>query len=42
MPTSSLAQSSSAVQLSVNNATKQRKVIYNSVSQSDTINEAKD
>lgn len=33
---------SSAVQLSVNNATKQRKVIYNSVSQSDTINEAKD
>lgn len=33
---------SSAVQLSVNNVTKQRKVIYNSISQSDTINEAKD
>lgn len=33
---------SAAVQLSVNNVTKQRKVIYNSISQSDTINEAKD
>jgi branched-chain amino acid transport system substrate-binding protein len=33
---------SSAVQLSVNNVTKQRKVIFNSISQSDTINEAKD
>ena len=33
---------SAAVQLSVNNATKQRKIIYNSVSQSDSINEAKD
>jgi branched-chain amino acid transport system substrate-binding protein len=33
---------SAAVQLSVNNATKQRKVIYNSVSQSDSINEVKD
>lgn len=33
---------SAAVQLSVNNATRQRKIIYNSVSQSDSINEAKD
>ncbi|WP_394780757.1 ABC transporter substrate-binding protein [Undibacterium sp.] len=33
---------SAAVQLSVNNVTKQRQVIYNSISQSDTINEAKD
>jgi branched-chain amino acid transport system substrate-binding protein len=33
---------SAAVQLSVNNVTRQRKVIYNSISQSDTINEAKD
>lgn len=33
---------SAAIQLAVNNVTKQRKVIYNSVSQSDTINEAKD
>lgn len=33
---------SSAVQLSVNNVTKQRKIIFNSISQSDTINEAND
>lgn len=33
---------SAAVQLSVNNVTKQRKVIYNSISQSDAINESKD
>lgn len=33
---------SSAVQLSVNNVTKQRQIIFNSISQSDTINEAKD
>jgi len=33
---------SAAVQLSVNNVTRQRQVIYNSISQSDTINEAKD
>ena len=33
---------SAAVQLSVNNVTKQRQVIFNSISQSDTINEAKD
>jgi branched-chain amino acid transport system substrate-binding protein len=33
---------SSAVQLSVNNVTRQRKVIFNSISQSDTINEATD
>jgi branched-chain amino acid transport system substrate-binding protein len=33
---------SAAVQLSVNNVTKQRGIIYNSISQSDTINEAKD
>jgi branched-chain amino acid transport system substrate-binding protein len=33
---------SAAVQLSVNNVTKQRQIIYNSISQSDTINEAKD
>lgn len=33
---------SAAVQLSVNNVTKERKVIFNSISQSDAINEAKD
>jgi len=33
---------SAAVQLAVNNVTKQRKVIYNSISQSDAINEAAD
>ncbi|CAG9180080.1 ABC transporter substrate-binding protein [Cupriavidus pampae] len=33
---------SAAVQLSVNNVTRQRKVIYNSISQSDAINEVKD
>lgn len=33
---------SAAVQLSVNNVTRQRKIIYNSISQSDTINEASD
>ncbi|OGA38072.1 MAG: ABC transporter substrate-binding protein [Betaproteobacteria bacterium RIFCSPLOWO2_12_FULL_68_19] len=33
---------SAAVQLSVNNVTKARKVIFNSISQSDTINEASD
>jgi branched-chain amino acid transport system substrate-binding protein len=33
---------SAAIQLAVNNVTKQRKILYNSVSQSDTINEAKD
>jgi branched-chain amino acid transport system substrate-binding protein len=33
---------SAAVQLSVNNVTKQRQILYNSISQSDTINEAKD
>ncbi|MDE2361206.1 MAG: ABC transporter substrate-binding protein [Hyphomicrobiales bacterium] len=33
---------SAAVQLAVNNVTKARKVLYNSISQSDTINEAKD
>ena len=33
---------SSSVQLAVNNVTKQRKVIYNSISQSDAINEAAD
>lgn len=33
---------SAAVQLSVNNVAKQRQIIYNSISQSDTINEAKD
>jgi branched-chain amino acid transport system substrate-binding protein len=33
---------SSAVQLSVNNVTRQRRVIFNSISQSDTINEARD
>lgn len=33
---------SSAVQLSVNNVTKERRIIYNSISQSDTINEIKD
>ena len=33
---------SSAVQLSVNNVTKQRKILFNSISQSDTINEAND
>lgn len=33
---------SAAVQLSVNNVTKERKVLFNSISQSDAINEAKD
>lgn len=33
---------SSAVQLSVNNVTKQRKILFNSISQSDTINEVND
>lgn len=33
---------SAAVQLSVNNVAKQRQIIYNSISQADTINEAKD
>src|SRR3982075_548687 len=33
---------SAAVQLAVNNVTKQRKVIFNSISQSDSINEAAD
>jgi branched-chain amino acid transport system substrate-binding protein len=33
---------SAAVQLSVANVAKQRQIIYNSISQSDTINEAKD
>jgi branched-chain amino acid transport system substrate-binding protein len=33
---------SASVQLAVNNVTKERKVIYNSISQSDEINEAKD
>lgn len=33
---------SAAVQLAVNNVTKQRKVIYNSISQSDQINDAPD
>lgn len=33
---------SSAVQLSVNNVTKQRHILYNSISQSDTINEIAD
>lgn len=33
---------SAAVQLAVNNVTKERKVIFNSISQSDTINEASD
>lgn len=33
---------SSAVQLAVNNVTKERRIIYNSISQSDTINEVKD
>jgi branched-chain amino acid transport system substrate-binding protein len=33
---------SAAVQLSINNVTKERGVIFNSISQSDTINEAKD
>src|SRR6201996_4131602 len=33
---------SAAVQLAVNNITKERKVIFNSISQSDTINEASD
>jgi branched-chain amino acid transport system substrate-binding protein len=33
---------SAAVQLSVNNVAKQRRIIYNSISQADTINEAKD
>ena len=33
---------SSAVQLSVNNVTKQRRILFNSISQSDTINEIAD
>jgi branched-chain amino acid transport system substrate-binding protein len=33
---------SAAVQLAVNNITKERKIIFNSISQSDTINEASD
>ncbi len=33
---------SAAVQLAVNNVTKERSIIYNSISQSDTINEATD
>lgn len=33
---------SSSVQLAINNVTRERKVIYNSISQSDTINEIKD
>jgi branched-chain amino acid transport system substrate-binding protein len=33
---------SAAVQLSINNITKERKLIFNSISQSDAINEAKD
>ncbi|MFZ5539164.1 MAG: ABC transporter substrate-binding protein [Pseudomonadota bacterium] len=33
---------SAAVQLSINNVTKDRKVLFNSISQSDAINEAKD
>ena len=33
---------SAAVQLAVNNVTKQRKIIFNSISQSDVINEASD
>jgi branched-chain amino acid transport system substrate-binding protein len=33
---------SAAVQLSINNVTKERGVLFNSISQSDTINEAKD
>ena len=33
---------SAAVQLAVNNVTKERKIIFNSISQSDTINEASD
>ncbi|WOH79568.1 ABC transporter substrate-binding protein [Bradyrhizobium sp. BEA-2-5] len=33
---------SAAVQLAINNVTKERGVIFNSISQSDTINEAKD
>src|SRR6202034_1553144 len=33
---------SASVQLAVNNVTKERKVLYNSISQSDAINEAKD
>src|SRR5438477_10500808 len=33
---------SAAVQLAVNNVTKERQVIFNSISQSDTINEASD
>ena len=33
---------SAAVQLSINNVTKDRKIIFNSISQSDAINEAKD
>ena len=33
---------SAAVQLSINNVTKDRKIIFNSISQSDAINEVKD
>ena len=33
---------SSSVQLSINNVTKERRIIYSSISQSDTINEVKD
>lgn len=33
---------SAAVQLAINNVSKQRKIIFNSISQSDTINEAND
>ena len=33
---------SAAVQLAINNVTKQRRVLFNSISQSDTINEASD
>jgi branched-chain amino acid transport system substrate-binding protein len=33
---------SAAVQLSINNVTKERKILFNSISQSDAINEAKD
>ncbi|KAJ8136659.1 hypothetical protein OY671_010128, partial [Metschnikowia pulcherrima] len=37
-----VGSSSAAVQLAGNNVTKERKIIYNSLSQSDEINEAKD
>lgn len=33
---------SSSVQLAINNVTRERRIIYNSISQSDTINEVKD